>query len=69
MNYLEENGILPDIQHGFHQTHSCEMQLVTFIQECIGPVTPSRQWDIVVMDFTKAFDKSLTNASFSKLHH
>ena len=38
MNHLEENRILSDMQHGFHQAHSCEMQLVTFIKELMGPV-------------------------------
>ena len=58
MNLLRENGILSDMQHGFCQAHSCETQLVTFIQELTGPVAHSGQWDIVVADSSKAFDKS-----------
>ena len=69
MNHLKENGVVSKMQHGFHQAHSCEMQLVTLIQELTGPVAHGGQWHVVVMDFAKAFNKVPYQCLPGKLHH
>ena len=56
MSHFSENKILTPVQHGFRSKHSCESQLLIttdeFIQNCEGMT----QTDVVVLDFSKAFD-------------
>ena len=57
MSHLENNKILYNLQHGFKKARSCETQLVDFIQELAKRNNCSKQTGLIIMDFTKAFDK------------
>ena len=51
---LDSNQILHALQHGFRRNHSCETQLLSLFQDLAN--NPS-QTDLLIMDFSKAFDK------------
>jgi len=56
MSHLEGNSILSDFQHGFRAKRSCETQLITFWDEIVKEANSGGQTDVVIMDFSKAFD-------------
>jgi hypothetical protein len=45
------------LQHGFRSKRSCETQLIEFIDEVTTNTSAGKQTDVLVMDFSKAFDK------------
>jgi hypothetical protein len=55
MQHAEKNNILYPLQHGFRKGHSCETQLIEFVDDISKNLQEGRQTDI--MDFAKAFDK------------
>jgi retron-type reverse transcriptase len=57
MSHYDEHGILSPYQHGFRSQHSCETQLIGFSQEVHDNLQQGQQTDIIVMDYSKAFDK------------
>jgi hypothetical protein len=57
MTHLETNNILQGKQHGFRARLSCETQLLELVEELHRNMEAGQQTDIVVMDFSKAFDK------------
>ena len=54
MKHLELNNILHPLQHGFRTNYSCETQLLSLFQDL---ASNSSQIDLIIMDFSKAFDK------------
>ena len=57
MNHLEQNNLLSDCQHGFRSKRSCESQLLNFTQELYRGIADGQQYDVNIMDFSKAFDR------------
>ena len=57
MSHFDDNNLLSQYQHGFRSEHSCESQLISFTQEVYDNLENGNQTDIIVMDFSKAFDK------------
>jgi len=57
MNYFDNKNILSPFQHGFRSNHSCETQLTGFSQEIFDNLESGKQTDVIIMDFSKAFDK------------
>ena len=57
MNFFEENNILYDRQHSFRSKLSCETQLLEFSSDIFHNLRDDKQTDVVIMDFSKAFDK------------
>ena len=57
LNHLDEHHILTDCQHGFRARRSCETQLLTFAQELIAGLDKRHQHDMIILDFSKAFDR------------
>ena len=55
MKHLELHNILHPLQHGFRKKYSCETQLLSLFQDLAS--NPS-QIDLIIMDFSKAFDKA-----------
>ena len=43
--------------HGFREKRSCETQLLEFISDLTNNMQSGVQTDVLVMDFSKAFDK------------
>ena len=58
---------LSPYQHGFRSKHCCDSQLISFTQEVYDNLGNGNQTDIIVMDFSKAFDKVDHNKLIYKL--
>ena len=43
-------------QHGFRPNHSCQTQLIDFIDEIQQTMNARQQNDLLFIDFSKAFD-------------
>ena len=55
--HLNENGILYGLQHVFREKRSCETQLFELVEELCRKVSNCHQVDLVLLDFSKAFNK------------
>ena len=60
--HLALDSILADCQHDFRSQRSCETQMVQFVHDIISNMDGAvncghKQTDLIIMDFTKAFDK------------
>ena len=53
--HLGEQDLMYDLQHGFREKRSCETQLVMLIEDLAR--NASKQTDLILLDFSKAFDK------------
>ena len=69
MNHLNLNNILIDNQHGFRANHSCTTQLIAFIEDVSHALDHQKQVDIILLDFSKAFDTVPHQRLLSKLKH
>ena len=56
MQYLEYNGLLSDRQVGFRKSRSTEDQMLLVYSEIAAMVDSGRIVDMVLLDFSKAFD-------------
>ena len=54
--HLSSNNILIDEQYGFRQRFSCETQLISAIHNWAKLINVRSQTDVVLLDFSKAFD-------------
>jgi len=59
LKHLDEQNILVDCQHGFRAKRSCETQLLTLALELADNLHNGIQTDLVILDFSKAFNKVL----------
>ena len=57
MRHLEDQCILKDSQHGFRPNRSCETQLVGLIHELASNLDHQGCTDLLILDFSKAFDR------------
>ena len=57
LKHLDLHNILVDCQHGFRAKRSCETQLLTLSHELLSNLHSSIQTDLIILDFSKAFDK------------
>ena len=57
MKHLEIHDILVDCQHGFRAKRSCETQLISLTHELPSNLQSGIQNDLIILDFSKAFDK------------
>ena len=69
MNHAERNNILYPLQHGFRSKRSCETQLLECINDLSKNLEDGKQTDLLILDFSKAFDKVSHNLLLHKLHH
>ena len=56
MSHFSKNKILTPVQDGFRSKHSCESQLLITTDEFIQNFESKTQTDVVVLNFSKAFD-------------
>ena len=54
--HLSKNNILINEQHGFRQRFSCETQLISAIHDWAKSINTCSQTDVILLDFSKAFD-------------
>ena len=57
MKHVDQYQILIDCQHGFRASRSCETQLVTLVNELASSLDKDIQTDMIILDFSKAFDR------------
>ena len=69
MKHVDQPKILTDCQHGFRTRRSCETQLVTMIHDLTSAMDKGTQIDMIVLDFSKAFDRVPHKRLLQKLHH
>ena len=55
--HLNQYNILYDLQHGFRDRRSCETQLIQLVEDLGRQLVKGKQVDLVLLDFSKAFDK------------
>ena len=66
---LRLTNILQNCQHGFRKKHSCESQLIITTEELQRSIDQKKQVDVIILDFSKAFDTLAHNKLFSKLQN
>ena len=69
LSHLERHKILTDCQHGFRARRSCETQLLTLVHELAETMNTGGQIDLVILDFSKAFDRVPHRKLLEKLNH
>ena len=67
LKHLDRNTILADCQHGFRARRSCETQLLTLTHELAKSLDRGIQQDLIILDFSKTFDKVPHQRLLSKL--
>jgi hypothetical protein len=69
MKHSNIHNILHPNQHGFRTHRSCETQLLEFTTDIANNMRDGKQTDVLVMDFSKAFDKVGHERLLHKLAH
>jgi hypothetical protein len=67
MEHLERNKLIGNSQHGFLPGKSCSTNLLEFLERVTREVDEGKPFDIVFLDFAKAFDKVPKNRLLEKL--
>lgn len=57
IDHLNTNNLIHDTQHGFMKNKSCTTNLLEFLEIVTNSVDKGQCFDIVYLDFCKAFDK------------
>ena len=55
--HLEKHNLIRDSQHGFMKGRSCLNNLLSFYNKVIETADSDENYDIIYLDFNKAFDK------------
>ena len=55
--FLEKNGLIKNSQHGFRRGRSTQTNLIEFLEKTTKWHDDGRAFDIIYLDFKKAFDK------------
>jgi hypothetical protein len=69
LKHLDAHQILTDCQHGFRARHGCETQLLTLAHELLSSLDVGCQHDLIILDFSKAFDRVPHERLLKKLDH
>ena len=69
MIHLNSFDILVDAQHGFRPGRSCETQLINTVEHLARSVNDRNQTDLLILDFSKAFDKVAHKRLLLKLEY
>ena len=64
MNHMDEFDLLTDLQHGFRKNRSCKYQLALTVDDLAKSLNSQSYVDLVIMDFSKAFDTVPTKGYF-----
>ena len=69
LKHADNHGIISDSHYGFWARRSCETQLVTLLHDLASSLDRGTQTDMVIFDFSKAFDRVNHQRLLRKLHH
>ena len=67
--HLSTNDILINQQHGFRKFFSCETQLIKVINDWAKGLNQNVQTNVILLDFSKAFDSVPHGRLLNKLNH
>ena len=67
--HLAEHDGLSNLNHGFRRGMSCDSQLLLLSQDILGALELGQRVDMVILDFTRAFDKVPHDLLLQKLSH
>ena len=67
--YFKVNNILKPHQHGFHKGSSTETQLISVLNDWFTSLDKRRRTDVLLLDFSKAFDTVPHNRLLHKLNY
>lgn len=67
VEFLEQNSILTNFQHGFRKGYSTVTQLVSVVHSFAETLDKNGQMDVIFLDFSKAFDKVIHHKLITKL--
>jgi hypothetical protein len=67
MQYLLNNNLISENQHGFMNNKSCCTNLLEFLERATKAVDDGEPFDVVFLDFAKAFDKVPRERLLAKL--
>ena len=69
VKHLERYNILNNDQHGFRAKRSCETQILTLYHELAASPDKKIQTDMIILDFSKAFDRVPLQRLLKKIPH
>ncbi|KAJ8020472.1 RNA-directed DNA polymerase from mobile element jockey [Holothuria leucospilota] len=69
MDHFDKFNVLADVQHGFRKGRSCETQLSALVDDIMKILDNRSQADLIIMDFSKAFDTVPHQRLLNKLKH
>ena len=69
MQHVQHYSILSEFQHGFRPEYSCQTRLISFIENIQRTMDQQKQVDLIVLDFSKAFDTVPHQRLLTKLAH
>ena len=69
MDHVQLNNILIDNQHGFRPGFSCQTQLISLIEDISHALDNQLQSDLIILDFSKAFNTVSHKRLMAKPHH
>ena len=55
--HVESNGIMTNTQHGFRRSRSAQTNLIEFFNQMTKWLDEAKSFDVLYLDFAKAFDK------------
>ena len=65
IQHYDSQNILQNCQHCFRKQHSCESQLIITTEKLKRSIDQKKQVDVIILDFSKAFDTVAHNILFS----
>ena len=69
VKHLEKHNVLNGCQHGFRAKRSCEPQILTLYHELASSLDRKIQTVMVILDFSKDFDRVPYQWLLKKVHH
>ena len=69
MKHFDLHYIINDAQHGFRKMRSCETQSLVTVHDITKNLALGDQADVILLDFSKAFDKVPHQRLLQKLRY
>ena len=69
VGHMNKHDLLYDLQHGFREKRSGERHLTMLVEDLAQNICVGKQTDLILLDFSKAFDKDSHSKLFWKFHH
>ena len=68
VKHFDKHDLLYDLQHSFREKRSCDTQLTMLFEDLARNTSVGKQTDLILLDFSKAFDKVNHSKLIWKLH-